>query len=35
MAKSLNRIAWFVALWFAGVAAVGLLAMAIRLALGL
>ncbi len=30
-----SRIAWFVALWAAGVAVVGILAYAIRLALGL
>lgn len=30
-----RRLAWFVALWFAGVAALGAIAYAIRLALGL
>lgn len=30
-----SRIAWFVALWAGGVAAVGVVAYAIRLALGL
>lgn len=32
---ALRRIVWFIALWCAGVAAVGALAYAIRLALGL
>lgn len=31
----LRRLAWFVALWAGGVAAVAILAYAIRLALGL
>ena len=35
MASRLRRIGWFVLLWLGGVAAVGALAYAIRLVLGL
>ncbi len=33
--RNLRQLAWFVALWIAGVAVLGAIAYAIRLALGL